>query len=101
MDDSEASGAQQDSGASQQTLDGQDRNCVKDGPQSVHAAESQPHIGHERQAGAGLQVGDTGRLFVRNLPFTAAEADLAELFQEHGELAEVHLVKDRWGCTFW
>ena len=51
---------------------------------------------------AGLGGGDgqpgaehTGRLFVRNLPFAAAEAELAELFQQHGELSEVHLVQDR------
>lgn len=40
-------------------------------------------------------VVETGRLFVRNLPYTATEADLAEAFGEHGELQEVHLVLDR------
>ena len=40
-------------------------------------------------------MGETGRLFVRNLPYAATEADLAEAFGEHGELEEVHLVLDR------
>lgn len=40
-------------------------------------------------------IEETGRLFVRNLPYTATEADLAEAFGEHGELQEVHLVLDR------
>ena len=40
-------------------------------------------------------IEDTGRLFVRNLPYAATEADLAEAFGEHGELEEVHLVLDK------
>lgn len=36
-----------------------------------------------------------GRLFLRNLPYAATEADLAELMGEYGQLAEVHLVMDR------
>ena len=36
-----------------------------------------------------------GRLFLRNLPYAATEADLAELMGEYGQLAEVHLVVDR------
>ena len=52
-------------------------------------------------AGAGAEgsaeplIEETGRLFVRNLPFGATEADLAEAFGEHGELQEVHLVVDK------
>ena len=40
-------------------------------------------------------IEETGRLFVRNLPYGATEADLAEAFREHGEVSEVHLVLDR------
>ena len=43
-------------------------------------------------------IEDTGRLFVRNLPYAATEADLAEAFGEHGELEEVHLVLDKCGA---
>lgn len=38
---------------------------------------------------------ETGRLFVRNLPFTTSEEDLVELFSQYGEISEVHLVLDR------
>ncbi|XP_074570750.1 multiple RNA-binding domain-containing protein 1 [Curcuma longa] len=38
---------------------------------------------------------ETGRLFIRNLPYTATEDDLAELFSQFGELSEVHLVVDK------
>lgn len=37
----------------------------------------------------------TGRLFVRNLAYTATEADLSEAFGRYGDLEEVHLVLDR------
>lgn len=38
---------------------------------------------------------ETGRLFVRNLPFTTSEEDLVELFSQYGEISEVHLVLDK------
>ena len=77
------------------------------GPPEVDSARqaSHAHAGPSRQrpaAGAdSALVADTGRLFVRNLPFSAAEPDLAELFQEYGELSEVHLVQDRCGLHDW
>ena len=50
---------------------------------------------HAGPSGSAARIEETGRLFVRNLPFTAGEPELAELFQEYGELSEVHLVQDR------
>ncbi|XP_010434383.1 PREDICTED: multiple RNA-binding domain-containing protein 1 isoform X3 [Camelina sativa] len=38
---------------------------------------------------------DTGRLFVRNLPYTATEEELMDHFSEFGEISEVHLVLDK------
>ncbi|GIM08321.1 hypothetical protein Vretimale_12361 [Volvox reticuliferus] len=38
---------------------------------------------------------ETGRLFVRNLAYTATETDLSGLFGSFGDLQEVHLVMDR------
>ncbi|EOA16005.1 hypothetical protein CARUB_v10004134mg [Capsella rubella] len=38
---------------------------------------------------------DTGRLFVRNLPYTATEEDLMEHFSKFGDISEVHLVLDK------
>jgi RNA recognition motif-containing protein len=37
----------------------------------------------------------TGRLFLRNLPFTTIEAELSDAFTDFGDLQEVHLVLDR------
>ncbi|CAH8345378.1 unnamed protein product [Eruca vesicaria subsp. sativa] len=37
----------------------------------------------------------TGRLFVRNLPYTTTEEELREHFKPYGEISEVHLVLDR------
>ncbi|KAJ1972817.1 Multiple RNA-binding domain-containing protein 1 [Dimargaris xerosporica] len=39
---------------------------------------------------------DTGRLFVRNLPYSCTEHDLQSLFEKYGPLSEVHMpiVKD-------
>lgn len=38
----------------------------------------------------------SGRLFLRNLPFTSTEAELSDAFAEFGDLQEVHLVLDRY-----
>jgi len=35
------------------------------------------------------------RVFVGNLPFSATEAQLSELFGQHGEVSSVEIVKDR------
>ncbi|KAI8865774.1 RNA-binding domain-containing protein [Ramicandelaber brevisporus] len=37
------------------------------------------------------KIRDTGRLFVRNLPYNASESDVRELFSKHGPLSEVHI----------
>mmetsp|Transcript_5718 Transcript_5718/g.10251 ORF Transcript_5718/g.10251 Transcript_5718/m.10251 type:complete len:838 (+) Transcript_5718:74-2587(+) len=38
---------------------------------------------------------DTGRLFIRNLPYKATEEDLEVVLNKFGPLAEIHLVIDR------
>lgn len=35
------------------------------------------------------------RIYVGNLPFSATEEDVKELFSEHGEVANVDLIVDR------
>jgi multiple RNA-binding domain-containing protein 1 len=40
-------------------------------------------------------VAETGRLFVRNLPFTATEEDVSKLFSRFGNVSEVHLSIDK------
>ncbi|PRQ71101.1 hypothetical protein AAT19DRAFT_10641 [Rhodotorula toruloides] len=39
-------------------------------------------------------IAETGRLFVRNLPFAATQADLEQLFEHYGPLEQVHIPRD-------
>ncbi|KAL6058709.1 Multiple RNA-binding domain-containing protein 1 [Balamuthia mandrillaris] len=41
---------------------------------------------------AVAEIGDTGRLFIRNLAFTTTEEDLHKLFKKFGQVSEVHIV---------
>ncbi|XVF25349.1 hypothetical protein REPUB_Repub13aG0205500 [Reevesia pubescens] len=41
------------------------------------------------------EVLESGRLFVRNLPYTATEDELAEFFSKFGDVSQVHLVIDK------
>jgi len=40
-------------------------------------------------------VAESGRLFVRNIPFMCTEDDLAEAFKKFGPLSEVHMPIDK------
>eukprot|EP00386_Alphamonas_edax_P001606 GDKI01004840.1.p2 GENE.GDKI01004840.1~~GDKI01004840.1.p2 ORF type:complete len:133 (+),score=63.90 GDKI01004840.1:43-399(+) len=51
----------------------------------------------KKPAAAGEEeedVGSSGRLFVLNLPYTATEKEVRELFGKYGEVAEVHIPKN-------
>lgn len=37
-------------------------------------------------------VAESGRLFIRNLPYTCIEEDIQELFSKHGELKNIQLL---------
>ncbi|XP_068616888.1 probable RNA-binding protein 19 [Brachionichthys hirsutus] len=39
-------------------------------------------------------VAESGRLFIRNLPYTCTEEEIKELFSKHGPLSEVHFPID-------
>jgi multiple RNA-binding domain-containing protein 1 len=52
-------------------------------------AEAPAHAAHEED------IGDSGRLFVRNLSYDVTDAELRALFEPHGDLAEVHVPVDR------
>nr|DAD24355.1 TPA_asm: hypothetical protein HUJ06_025819 [Nelumbo nucifera] len=41
------------------------------------------------------EVLKTGRLFVRNLPYSATEEELVELFSKFGDVSQVHIVVDK------
>ncbi|KAG0205819.1 hypothetical protein BGX33_007733 [Mortierella sp. NVP41] len=45
----------------------------------------------EEEETAKNLIADTGRLFVRNLPYTCTEDDLRKLFEKFGPLSEVHM----------
>jgi len=61
----------------------------------AHAEEtSSPAQAHEGEA-EGVSIAETGRLFLRNLPYTATEDDLRELFAPFGQTTDVHIVLDR------
>jgi len=69
-------------------------------------AAEQEVAGQEEQGGAGaaatastaaaraVNLADSGRLFVRNLPFSATEGELMECFGRFGRVADVLLPKD-------
>ncbi|CAL8464375.1 g3910 [Coccomyxa elongata] len=62
------------------------------------STSQQPQEGAAEEVQAQTQeasIEETARLFVRNLPYSATEADLAEAFGQHGELSEVHIVMDK------
>lgn len=54
----------------------------KDAPEDVNAADMEA-------------LSETGRVFVRNLPYTATEEEVAALFEQFGKLTAVHILVDR------
>ena len=40
-------------------------------------------------------IGESGRLFVRNLAYTTSEEDLTQLFERYGQLTEINLLIDK------
>ncbi|GIL52539.1 hypothetical protein Vafri_8379 [Volvox africanus] len=59
------------------------------------AAPSPPVVPTSTGEEAEEGILETGRLFVRNLAYTATETDLSDFFGAFGDLQEVHLVMDR------
>lgn len=43
----------------------------------------------------GESVAESGRFFIRNLPYVCSEEDLEELFSKYGPLSEVYLPVDK------
>jgi multiple RNA-binding domain-containing protein 1 len=68
------------------------------------AAAAAAEGGQTAAAAAGgaaeAEVLETGRLFVRNLAYSAGEAELSQLFGGFGDLEGVHLVLDRWALRY-
>ena len=48
-----------------------------------------------RDSSVETKIMDTGRLFIRNLPYVCTEEDITELFKNFGTLNEVQCLIDR------
>ncbi|CAG8545497.1 6357_t:CDS:10 [Diversispora eburnea] len=53
------------------------------------------HNNNDNDVPSADSIGETGRLFVRNLPYICTEDDLRKQFNKFGPLAEVHLPIDK------
>lgn len=64
-------------------------------PQQKPAADADADAGEaDSEGGSNEDVGETGRLFVRNLPYSATDAEVAEYFGRWGATADVRVLKD-------
>ncbi|KAF8926504.1 hypothetical protein BGZ58_011124, partial [Dissophora ornata] len=62
-------------------------------PKIAQEPPSRPLIisAEEEEENTKNLIADTGRLFVRNLPYTCTEDELRKLFEKFGPLSEVHM----------
>ncbi|KFP19343.1 putative RNA-binding protein 19, partial [Egretta garzetta] len=58
-------------------------------------ADNQPWQRRKRDDEEEEDLSESGRLFVRNLPFTSTEEDLEKIFSKYGPLSEIHFPIDR------
>ena len=77
--------------------DGEGNTAVdeKDPPSSSSSSSS--NVKSKRNDDGAVDEDDieaSGRLFIRNLPFSVTEDDIMELFQSYGQLTEVHVPLD-------
>ncbi|NXJ98801.1 RBM19 protein, partial [Corythaixoides concolor] len=66
-------------------------------PKETAAAkpDNQPWQRSKRDDEEEEDLSESGRLFVRNLPFTSTEEDLEKIFSKYGPLSEIHFPIDR------
>ncbi|NXS64155.1 RBM19 protein, partial [Brachypteracias leptosomus] len=69
----------------------------KNTPKETVAAkpDTQPWQRRKRDDEEEEDLSESGRLFVRNLPFTSTEEDLEKIFSKYGPLSEIHFPIDR------
>ncbi|KFP49453.1 putative RNA-binding protein 19, partial [Cathartes aura] len=70
--------------------------CGKTPKETVAAKpDNQPWQRRKRDDEEEEDLSESGRLFVRNLPFTSTEEDLEKIFSKYGPLSEIHFPIDR------
>ncbi|KAF9334647.1 hypothetical protein BG006_001777 [Podila minutissima] len=76
-----------------ESKDDSDSEMVAPPPKIAQTPPNRPVIisAEEEEENAKNLIADTGRLFVRNLPYTCTEEDLRKLFEKFGPLSEVHM----------
>ncbi|KAI0689011.1 hypothetical protein BC835DRAFT_1283850 [Cytidiella melzeri] len=62
---------------------------------SVQADEDAEHADTSADDDITLSIRQTGRLFLRNLPFASTEEELQAWFEPHGQVAQVHIPLDQ------
>jgi multiple RNA-binding domain-containing protein 1 len=70
-----------------------DEEEVKEADESRVVDACSPFV-KKREELNGVDVLETGRLFVRNLSFQVTEDDLEALFESYGAIADIHIVQD-------
>uniref|UniRef100_A0A8C5P7G9 Probable RNA-binding protein 19 n=1 Tax=Leptobrachium leishanense TaxID=445787 RepID=A0A8C5P7G9_9ANUR len=64
------------------------------GPQHPAKVQNRPWEQKEKSAEELEDVSESGRLFVRNLPYSCSEDDLEKLFSKFGPISEIHFPID-------
>ncbi|KAJ1942278.1 Multiple RNA-binding domain-containing protein 1, partial [Linderina macrospora] len=68
-----------------------DAEPKSDGQQADNAEETEKIVPTDPPTDAVMQIQETGRLFLRNLPYLATEDELRKVFEKFGPLSEVHM----------
>ncbi|KAK9131620.1 hypothetical protein Scep_011148 [Stephania cephalantha] len=92
LDDHEEDGKENDDLHASEFLEEKDEEGSAGEYEGDHIESENPSMGTKNEE---AQILETGRLFVRNLLYSATEDDLAELFNKYGDVSQVHLVVDK------
>ncbi|KAM4809300.1 putative RNA-binding protein 19 [Rhinophrynus dorsalis] len=64
------------------------------GPRIPAKSQSRPWEQKDKNAELQEDVSESGRLFIRNLPYSCTEDDLEKLFSKYGTISEIHFPID-------
>jgi multiple RNA-binding domain-containing protein 1 len=108
-DEEEESEEEEDTKEAKKQTDGEDLDDIFSGKKKRETEANGAAVNGQDKNGAGgaggnrstrsddpsTFIAETGRLFVRNLPYSATEDDLKGIFEPYGSLEEVHIVIDK------